>query len=75
MDHFKILECVNGYYGKNCDNKCSRHCFVSRQCDSVTGQCYGGCQTGWYTKTCEQSKCFDTFLVQSFVNKKKIMND
>lgn len=55
LSRMYILECPLGYYGENCDYKCSEYCFVPRRCDRVTGQCYGGCQPGWYTKTCEQS--------------------
>lgn len=55
------FECPKGYYGENCDYKCSEYCYEPRQCDSVTGQCYGGCQPGWYTKTCEQKCPFGTF--------------
>lgn len=43
--------------------KCSENCFVPGRCDSVTGQCNEGCQPGWYTKTCEESMCFDTSIV------------
>lgn len=67
-----ILECPVGYYGENCDNKCSKYCSVRRLCDRVTGQCYGGCQPGWYTKTCEQSTCFYTSLVPPFAVSIKI---
>lgn len=65
-NHLYILECPIGYYGENCNNECSKHCFVLRQCDSVTGQCYGGCQPGWYIKTCEQSTCFNISIAQPF---------
>lgn len=62
MNRLYILVCEIGYYGENCDNRCSRYCLLPRQCDRVTGQCYGGCQPGWYTITCEQSRCFDFFF-------------
>lgn len=61
MNRLYILVCEIGYYGKNCDNRCSEYCFLPRQCDRVRGQCNGGCQPGWYTKTCEQSRCFNFF--------------
>lgn len=65
-NRLNILECPIGYYGRTCENRCSEHCSVSRKCDSVTGQCYEGCQPGWYTKTCDQSRSSDTSLVQLF---------
>lgn len=58
-----ILECPIGYYGVNCDHKCSEYCYEPRRCDGVTGQCYGGCQTGWYTTTCEQSMSPFDFII------------
>lgn len=55
LNYMYILECSIGLYGENCDNKCSEYCSELRRCDRFTGQCYGGCQPGWFTKTCEQS--------------------
>lgn len=65
-NHLYILECPVGYYGENCNNKCSMYCSVPSQCDSFTGQCNGGCQPGWYTKTCEQSTCFNISIAPTF---------
>lgn len=53
-----ILECELGYYGKNCENRCSENCNVPRRCNRVTGQCNEGCKAGWYTITCKESRYF-----------------
>lgn len=58
------LGCPLGYYGKNCLNQCSKNCNFTRRCDSVTGQCDGGCKPGWVSITCDQSKC--VLLFSSF---------
>lgn len=51
-----IIECQNEYYGKDCKNKCSVNCKMTRSCDKITGQCDGGCITGWSGHSCSQSK-------------------
>ena len=50
-----IVECVNGFYGKNCEEICSTNC-NSKSCDPKTGQCVGGCQEGWIGSECDTSK-------------------
>ena len=49
-------ECTNGYYGLNCLNACSKHSWVARRSHMVTGECQGGCHTGWKQPTGETSK-------------------
>lgn len=51
-----IVECQNEYYGKDCKNKCSVNCKMTNSCDKITGQCDGGCITGWSGNSCSQSK-------------------
>lgn len=48
--------CLGGYYGPNCVEMCSNHCLVPQNCDRKTGECTGGCQTGWKTPKCKESK-------------------
>lgn len=50
-----IVECVKGFYGKNCEEICSTNC-NSKSCDPITGQCVGGCQEGWIGSECDTSK-------------------
>lgn len=45
-----------GFYGKSCCNQCSLNCIVTNSCDRFTGECNGGCKTGWTGMTCVQSK-------------------
>lgn len=49
-------ECMMGYYGKNCSNKCSAFCNITGRCDKITGHCDGGCKPGWTGKSCDQKK-------------------
>lgn len=62
-NYMSILECPHyGYYGKNCENRCSVNCYVTRGCDRVTGRCKRGCKPGWTTATCKQSRYFGELL-------------
>lgn len=61
-NYMSILECSYGYYGKNCEKRCSDNCYVTRRCDRATGQCYRGCKRGWTTTTCNQSRYFGELL-------------
>ncbi|XP_052692275.1 uncharacterized protein LOC128170528 [Crassostrea angulata] len=47
-------ECRIGHYGKNCVHNCSTNCNVTSRCDRITGQCEGGCITGWTGNSCNQ---------------------
>ncbi|XP_071117368.1 multiple epidermal growth factor-like domains protein 10 [Haliotis cracherodii] len=55
-------ECIPGDYGRNCNTKCAdRHCKTDNStCDHVTGECVGGCLTGWKGTDCTQ-KCLLTY--------------
>lgn len=48
-----IVECMIGYYGKNCLNKCSIICNVFERCDKIIGCCDGGCKLGWIGNICD----------------------
>lgn len=50
---FKRKACPNGKYGNNCQRQCNLNCGVKASCDRITGQCEGGCQTGWKGITCD----------------------
>lgn len=45
--------CPSGYFGYNCHYECSVHCNVPGQCDKESGQCEGGCQSGWKIPNCD----------------------
>ena len=51
-----FVECPTGIYGSNCQNNCSLNCAVPARCNIKTGKCNGGCQAGWKSSTCDQSK-------------------
>lgn len=56
-------ECMIGYYGNNCSNKCSTTCNVAERCDKISGRCDGGCKPGWTGNTCDQmKKCKDGYF-------------
>lgn len=46
--------CPNGKYGNNCQRQCNINCGIKARCDRITGQCEGGCQTGWKGITCDK---------------------
>lgn len=48
-----IVECMIGYYGKNCLNKCSIICNVVERCDKIIGCWDGGCKLGWIGNICD----------------------
>lgn len=58
-----VAGCRIGHYGKNCVHNCSTNCNVTRRCDRVTGQCEGGCITGWTGSICNQRKFFFFLLL------------
>lgn len=51
-----LTECLDGLYGNGCQGNCSTTCVVSGRCDSMTGQCIGGCQIGWKQPKCDASR-------------------
>jgi hypothetical protein len=47
------LACDTGFYGQNCEEKCTEHCAGgSRNCNTTTGNCEMGCQPGWIGLRC-----------------------
>nr|XP_034316286.1 uncharacterized protein LOC105324500 [Crassostrea gigas] len=49
-------ECRIGHYGENCVHNCSKNCNLTSRCDRKTGQCEGGCITGWTGNRCNHPK-------------------
>lgn len=57
-----IIECMPGFYGNNCEEKCSQKCNTITGCEKITGHCVGGCKIGWKGVFCNGNvllKCFD----------------
>ena len=53
---FLRKECVGGWYGLDCHQRCSGHCRDNAVCCHVTGQCDGGCTAGWRGALCDKGK-------------------
>lgn len=51
-----FVACDSGYYGKDCRHGCSVNCNIAYDCDKSTGQCIGGCKSGWTGTVCDQGK-------------------
>ena len=47
-----IVECLKGFYGKNCVESCGQNCL---SCNAVNGFCDTGCRPGWKGIFCEKS--------------------
>ena len=57
------MSCIDGYYGVNkCNKTCPSEC-LEGQC-TIDGECYIGCNVGYFGKTCERS-CNENCLVVS----------
>ena len=56
VSHKILTECDVGLYGTNCERFCNHNCKKPGICEKVTGECEGGCQTGWKNVQCDQGK-------------------
>lgn len=50
------IECTPGYFGRDCQERCSGHCKNNESCDHVIGVCPGGCQDGYMDEYCNSCK-------------------
>ncbi|CAC5376555.1 Tyrosine-protein phosphatase non-receptor type 5,Tyrosine-protein phosphatase non-receptor type 20,Receptor-type tyrosine-protein phosphatase R,Receptor-type tyrosine-protein phosphatase eta,Tyrosine-protein phosphatase non-receptor type 7,Receptor-type tyrosine-protein phosphatase O,Receptor-type tyrosine-protein phosphatase beta [Mytilus coruscus] len=50
-----IVACSSGFYGSECLQNCSINCLIS-SCYHTTGECIGGCNSGWMGFNCTQVK-------------------
>lgn len=57
-----LAACEFGYYGIGCRQKCSAFCETSFDCNTVTGQCNGGCMDGWEGPKCLKRMSIITFI-------------
>ena len=57
-----LTECPAGFYGRDCKENCSTKCIVPGSCDSMTGQCEGGCQAGWTQSKCDARRDMPFFI-------------
>lgn len=58
---FIIVACGSGLYGEDCMYQCSPNCNEGNACDRFTGQCIGGCKSGWKGIMCDQGKYVKRF--------------
>lgn len=49
---------VIGWYGENCNRRCTGHCKDGTTCNHVTGQCNEGCDAGWTGFMCDKGDFF-----------------
>lgn len=56
LQTYSVVECPIGHYGKNCIHNCSKNCNLTSRCDRRTGQCEGGCITGWTGSMCNHRR-------------------
>ena len=60
MNHcdLTITECSESRYGQGCSKLCNkRKCIGERSCDHVTGKCLQGCDRGYQSEDCTNSRC------------------
>lgn len=57
-----LAACEFGYYGIGCRQKCSAFCETSFDCNTVTGQCNGGCMDGWEGPKCLKRMSIITYI-------------
>lgn len=50
-----LTECIQGWYGPKCENKCSDSC-KNKSCIATTGTCLYGCKPGYIGHNCSESK-------------------
>lgn len=52
LDSVSVIDCKEGFYGRNCDKPCN--CSNGISCDSVSGNCQ--CFPGWTGRHCDKGK-------------------
>lgn len=69
-------ECVDGWFGEECNHQCSGHCRDNIICNYVTGHCERGCSLGWTGYRCEKgsgSVCM--ILLENQFETIQVLND
>lgn len=56
---FFFVDCVSGWYGSNCNSKCSEYC-AQISCNRSTAECTNGCKPGYYQPQCNERKIQQT---------------
>lgn len=50
--HCTFVDCIEGYYGKDCNKTCSNCNSSAPSCNKDTGICFFGCNDGWESPSC-----------------------
>lgn len=50
--HRTFVDCIEGYYGKNCNKMCSNCNSSAPSCNKDSGTCFFGCNDGWESPSC-----------------------
>ena len=62
-----FTECDIGFYGDECKNLCSEHCYgKDNSCHHENGTCDLGCDEGYQTALCSQRKSYIHILILRF---------
>lgn len=52
---FILKECSGGMFGEGCSSQCGL-CALDLQCHHKNGTCFNGCEPGYASQFCNQSK-------------------
>lgn len=62
--YFLFTECLSGFFGNKCRERCSGYCKNNDPCDHVLGVCLNGCQDGFVGTLCNKCKtCLTVILI------------
>lgn len=62
--------CEIGTFGKGCSNWCRGHCLNNVPCNSTTGHCDSGCDSGYVGPFCDKS--MNAIIIFQFMTLSKI---
>lgn len=57
FDIVSFQECLDGYFGSECLNKCG-HCLNVGNCNHINGSCLKGCSKGYKGDYCDECKFY-----------------
>lgn len=70
---YLITGCEIGTFGKGCSNRCTGQCLDNIPCNITTGQCDGGCASGYEEPFCNKSINIMIFKIM-FLSIKSLLN-
>lgn len=60
--NFPLTACSHGWYGQDCEQRCSGYCKRYTSCNHMTRQCEKGCEVGWSGSFCNKGNCFFVYI-------------